>query len=369
MKRKYELSAIDLQFFAAENEGRTEKATPKKREDARKKGQVAKSAELNTAVILLTFFGIMLVLGNYYLNQISGHLTEVLLQIPTVLEDFSQEALMMILGKAIQKLILVSGPLWLGLFAVGLFISIIQVGYKPTLATMAPKFSKMNPLSGLKRIVSKDMLVELVKSIGKVLFLGYIFISVIKDELIVFFRFYDMELLQILSYIGTIVLKVGFSVGFAFLLLAAFDFAYQKYKYEDSIKMTKQEIKDEYKQAEGDPQIKGKIKQKMREMSLKRMMQDLPDADVIITNPTHFAIAIKYNEDDGRAPIVIAKGVDYVAQKIKEKGKEHDIHIVENKPLARALYYTVDLGVEIPPELYHAVAEVLAYVYSLKEKK
>ncbi|WP_278287149.1 EscU/YscU/HrcU family type III secretion system export apparatus switch protein [Cellulosilyticum ruminicola] len=153
-----------------------------------------------------------------------------------------------------------------------------------------------------------------------------------------------------------------------FLVLAVLDYAYQRYKHEESIKMTKQEVKEEYKNAEGDPQIKGKIRQKMREGSMRRMMQAVPDADVIITNPTHFAIAIKYDPDKGRAPVVVAKGVDYVAQKIKEKAKECNIQIVENKPLARSLYYTVDLDREIPPELYGAVAEVLAFVYNLENK-
>lgn len=368
MKIRQNTLLLDLQFFSADNEGRTEQATSKKREDARKKGQVAKSTELNTAFILLAFFGMMSLLGTYYLSKIGEYLTSIFLNIPTVLEDFSQEALLMILGEAIIELILVNGPLWLGLFAVGLFISVIQVGYKPSFSPLAPKFSKMNPLSGLKRIVSKDMIVELVKSIGKVIFLGAIFVSVIEEMLPIFFKFHDMTLLQILNNVGDVVLQIGINVGIGFLFLAVLDYAYQRYKHEDSIKMTKQEIKDEYKQAEGDPQIKGKIKQKMREMSLKRMMQSLPEADVIITNPTHFAVAISYKEGNSHAPVVVAKGVDYIAQKIKEKGKEHKIEIVENKPLARALYYTVDIGKEIPPDLYHAVAEVLAYVYSLKQK-
>ncbi|MGL5674969.1 MAG: flagellar biosynthesis protein FlhB [Cellulosilyticaceae bacterium] len=363
------LGQWDLQFFSAESEGRTEKATGKKREDARKKGQVAKSTELNTAFILLTFFGLISVLAVYYLNRLGAQINSVFKEIPNLVKDFNGENLLRVVGQALGEIVIINGPLWLGLFAVALFISIIQVGYKPTFQPLAPKFSKLNPLSGLKRIVSKDMLVELIKGIGKVIFLGAIFLSVLQDVMYVFFKFYDMTLLQILTNTGEVLLQVGFKVGMAFLFLAILDYAYQKYKYEDSIKMTKQEIKDEYKQAEGDPQLKGKIKQKMREMSMKRMMQDIPKADVIITNPTHFAIAISYDSDKNSAPIVLAKGVDYVAQKIKEKGKEHHIHIVENKPLARALYYTVDIGEAIPEELYNAVAEVLAYVYSLNHPK
>lgn len=360
---------LDLQFFNAEGEGRTEKATPKKREDARKKGQVAKSTELNTATLLVAFFGVLSILGSYYINRFDAQMKATFLRMPEIVRDFDQRDFLHVIGDALKEILIISLPLWGVLFIAALGISLIQVGYKPTFQTLAPKFNKMNPLSGLKRMVSKDTMVELMKSIAKVIFLGSIFISIIKDEVIIFLKFYDMSLMQILNNVGRVVLRVGFFVGGAFLVLAVADYAYQKYKFEDSIKMTKQEIKDEYKQAEGDPQIKGKIKQKMREMSLKRMMQSIPDADVIITNPTHFAIAISYDADKGAAPIVVAKGVDYLAQKIKEKAKEHHVEIVENRPLARALYYTVDIGNEIPAELYNAVAEVLAFVYSLDHQK
>lgn len=360
---------LDLQFFGAESEGRTEKATPKKREDARKKGQVAKSTELNTAVLLLAFFGSMKMLSGYFMERLDQDIIQVFNNIPELVIDYDAQSLLKVVGSSIMNIIIVSGPLWLILFVATFVISIAQVGYKPTFKPLAPKFNKMNPLSGLKRIVSKDMIVELFKSLAKVIFLGSIFLTIIKDEILLFFKFYDMTTMQILSNTGSVLLKVGFFVGGAFLFIAAADYAYQRYKHEDGLKMTKQEIKDEYKQSEGDPQVKGKIKQKMREMSMKRMMQAIPEADVIITNPTHFAIAISYKPDKNVAPIVVAKGVDYVAQKIKEKAKEHHIEIVENKPLARALYYTVDLGREIPAELYNAVAEVLAFVYSLDQQK
>ena len=168
--------------------------------------------------------------------------------------------------------------------------------------------------------------------------------------------------------VGEVVIDLGMKIAFWFLIIAVVDYFYQKYKFSQDMKMTKQEVKDEYKNSEGDPQIKGKIKAKMREASQRRMMQALPEADVVITNPTHLAVALKYDKEKSSAPIVIAKGADYVAQKIKEIAKEHNIEIVENKPLARMLYYNVDLDREIPPELYQAVAEILAYVYGLKEQ-
>ena len=168
---------------------------------------------------------------------------------------------------------------------------------------------------------------------------------------------------------GTIVINTGVKISIVYLLIGFADYIYQKHKFKEDMKMTKQEVKDEYKQSEGDPHVKGQIKQKMREASRRRMMQELPQADVVITNPTHLAVAVKYDRENSKAaPIVIAKGADYLAGKIKEVAREHDIEIVENKPLARMLYYNVEIGMEIPPELYQMVAEVLAYVYRLKGK-
>ncbi len=360
---------IYLQFFAAENEGRTEKATSKKREDARKKGQVAKSTELNTAVIIMAFCGLMMLLGGYMLEAVKSNLSRSMSALSSNLIQSDNRYLLVLIAEALAAIVKVCIPLWLGLFLVAFIVSYIQVGYKPTFEPLQPKFTKMDPIKGMKKIISKDMLVTLLLSLGKVSLLGIIIFNIIKAQIPVFIKFYDFTPLQILANICNTILRIGLYTGGAFLILAIIDYLYQKYKYEDSIKMTKQEIKEEYKNAEGDPLIKGKIRQKMREGSLKRMMQSIPQADVIITNPTHFAIAIKYKPNENTAPIVVAKGVDYVAQKIKEKAKEHHIQIVENKPLARTLYYTVDIDREIPPELYGAVAEVLAFVYSLEDKR
>jgi flagellar biosynthetic protein FlhB len=364
-----EVLLFDLQFFNAESEGRTEPATAKKRSKARSEGQVAKSNELNTAVILITFFGIMGVLASYYLNSIYSYTTALFYKMPDYVLADSTEDIPKLITEAIIKLIFINGPLWIVLFMAAFLVSIIQVGFKPTFKPMRPKFNKMNPLKGLKKFVSKDMIVELLKNLGKVIALGAIFLNVLLGELDKLFLLASLEPLQILMILGNIVKKIGFFVGGSFLGLAVLDYMYQRYKFFDGLKMTKQEVKDEFKQAEGDPQVKGKIRQKMREMSMRRMMQAIPQADVIITNPTHFAVAIQYDAEKRSAPIVVAKGVDFVAQKIKEKGKEHHIELVENKPLARALYYTVEIQQEIPPELYGAVAEVLAYVYSLENKK
>ena len=359
---------LNLQFFSAESEGRTEQATSKKKDDARKKGQVAKSTELNTAVLIVGFCGIALALGGYMLSGIKDTIITGIQRIGEKLNGTTEE-IGVIIGDAILEIIIICIPLWMGLCILGFLITYVQVGYKVSFEPMKVKFSKMNPVNGIKRIISKDMVVSLVLSIGKVGVLGTVMYQLIVSEIPMYFKLYERSVEEILNTVASTVIKMGFFVGGAFLVLAVLDYIYQRYKHAESIKMTKQEVKEEYKNAEGDPQIKSKIRQKMREGSMKRMMQAVPEADVIITNPTHFAIAIKYDETKGTAPIVIAKGVDYVAQKIKEKAKESRVEIVENKPLARALYYTVELDREIPPELYGAVAEVLAFIYNMKNKE
>lgn len=360
---------LNLQFFSAESEGRTEKATPKKKEDTRKKGQVAKSAELNTAVLIVGFCAVSLMLGGYMLSSIQRSLISSMNRLSGVFNEVTSNYMSVVLRSALIDILLICLPLWGSLFVIAFIISYIQVGYKVSFEPMKVKMSKMNPINGIKRIISKDMVISLILSTAKVIVLGSIVYNIIMSKIPIFLRFYELTVEQILNTIAMTVVQLGFFVGGAFLVLAVLDYVYQRFKHADSIKMSKQEVKEEYKNAEGDPQIKSKMKQKMREGSMKRMMQAIPEADVIITNPTHFAIAIKYDETKGIAPIVVAKGVDYVAQKIKEKAKEHGIEIVENKPLARALYYTVDLNKEIPPELYSAVAEVLAFIYNLQSKK
>lgn len=360
---------LNLQFFSAEGEGRTEKATDKKRNDSREKGQVAKSKDLDTAVLIVGFCGMMMPLGAYMLTKIKESFSIHFNAIGQLAKYGESKELQLMLREGIKAFLLICLPLWIALMIIAFIVCYIQVKYKFTLKPMKPQLSKMNPLKGIKKIVSKDAIVTLVMSVFKIIILGWIGINVIQDKIPQFLQLYRLEVSLSLTLISETVLELGFFVGGAFLILAILDYAYQRYKHEDSLKMTKQEIKEEYKNAEGDPQIKGKIKQKMRAAAMGRMMQAIPEADVIITNPTHFAVALKYDEESGRPPIVVAKGVDYVAQQIKEKGREHHIEIVENRPLARSLYYTVDIDKEIPPELYGAVAEVLAFVYNMQNKK
>ena len=245
-------------------------------------------------------------------------------------------------------------------------MSIVQVGWKVSTKPMKPELSKFNPINGFKRMFSKDSVFELVKSIIKIGLIAYMAYASIRDHQNELFILYDLELKQAVALVGGLVIDVGFKISLVYLIVGIADFVYQKHKFNEDMKMTKQEVKDEFKNTEGDPQIKGRQRRKMQEVSQKRMMQDVPKADVVITNPTHFAVALRYDTKESTAPVVVAKGADYVAQKIKEIAKDNKIEIVENKPLARMIYHNVDLGAEIPPELYQAVAEVLAYVYRLK---
>lgn len=235
-----------------------------------------------------------------------------------------------------------------------------------TTKPMQPKLDKFNPINGFKRIFSKDSLFELFKSIVKISLIAYVAYSAVKEHADQLFILYDIPLIQAILLCGQIILDTGLKIGLVYLLIGVADWIYQKHKFHEEMKMTKQEVKDEYKNTEGNPEIKGKQRQRMQEASRRRMMQDVPKADVIITNPTHISVALKYDASETKAPVVLAKGEDYLALKIREVAKENHVEIVENKPLARMLYTNVDIGQEIPPELYQAVAEVLAMVYNLK---
>lgn len=268
-----------------------------------------------------------------------------------------------LLRTVMLRLLIILLPILLIGFAVAFISDLFQVKWRPTTKPLQPKFSKLNPLNGFKKIFSAQSLVELVKSIAKILLIALVSYSYIKDKGALLYALYDMSMMQAVNLIGETVIDLGIRISAIYMIIAGADFMYQKYKFKNDMKMTKQEVKEEYKNAEGDPEIKGKIKARMREASQRRMMQAIPKADVVITNPTHYAVAIQYDTEVAPAPIVVAKGSDFLAQKIKEIARENNIEIVEDKPLARMLYANVDVDKQIPPELYQAVAEVLAMVY------
>ena len=364
----------NLQFFAKDGPGgeKTEPATQKKLDDARKEGQVAKSKEIANGMGLMALFLVLKIwtgnMGVSFLETFDTIYNRIP-QVANLLGGTAPEREMVLLLRhgAIQLLLIVLPILLIG-FLVAFVSDYWQVKWKPTSKPLQPKFSKMNPIKGFQKIFSMNSLVELLKSFIKILIIVWMAYSYIKDRTEYLFLLYDMEILPALQLILQVVTDLGIRIAALYIIFAFADYAYQKWKFAEDMKMTKQEVKEEYKNQEGDPQIKGKIRQKMQEASRRRMMQALPQADVVITNPTHYAVAIKYDPAISDAPVVVAKGQDYLAQKIKEIARENKVEIVENKPLARMLFANVEVGEAVPPEMYQAVAEVLAFVYHLQGK-
>jgi flagellar biosynthetic protein FlhB len=270
--------------------------------------------------------------------------------------------------QGILNLTIIILPFLLVGFVVAILSNTLQFKFQVTFKPLEPKFSKLNPINGFKRMFSLNTLMELVKSIVKIGFIGYIAYSVLSEHVDDIYILYDISLEQGILLLYDIVLELLLKISILFVAVAAVDLMYQRWKFKEDNKMSKQEVKEEFKNQEGDPKVKGQQRQRMQQASQRRMMAAIPEADVVITNPTHFAVALSYKTGQGQAPIVVAKGSDFLASRIKDVARESNVEIVENKPLARMLYYNVDLGREIPPELYQAVAEVLAYVYQLHNK-
>jgi len=345
---------------------KTEEPTPKKLEEARKEGNVPKSMEL-TGFIILFLASLILI---FYLKFVVGWLEEYFSYIYSFISiELTQEKFYQIVIKSLETFFLILFPIMVIIVLAALIGNISQFGFLFTIKPIIPKFDKINPIKGFKRLFSVKTIVEGIKTTLKVFiaflvgfWLFWTFLGEIpKLEL--------MEIFEQLKWFEQKAFILIFSMLGVFFTFAIIDLIYQRYTYKKSLRMSKQEIKDEFKQTEGNPEIKAKIRQLQREMAKKRMMSEVPKADVVITNPTHFAIAIRYDKDKEDAPRVIAKGADKLALKIKEIAIEAGVMIVENKSLARELYKSVEIGDIIPPKLYQAVAEVLAYVYKAKNMK
>ncbi len=357
---------LNYQLFAGGGDDKTEKATPKKKSDARKKGQVFQSREVSASLVLILMIVSMNAFGSIIYGQLSSFIKKAFTEYLTNKDAIDTGILAKLFIDGITVLAKTSLPLLLIAMLAGLIVGYAQVGILFTLETLKPQGNRINPFSGFKRIFSLRSVVELVKSIIKISIVAGVAYSYLKSKSNEVVGLMNADLRDILSFIGGSAFAVALRICFAMILVGFFDYLYQRYDYEKNLKMTKQEVKEEFKQLEGNPEIKSKIKQKQRQMSMKRMMQEIPKADVVITNPTHFAVAIRYEAEKASAPYVIAKGQDYIALRIKQLAAENKVQIVENKPLARTLYSTVDIGQPIPPELYQAVAEILAFVYNLK---
>ncbi len=364
------LIPYNLQFFAPDGEGgeKTEQPTSKKLSDARKEGKVAKSKEVVNGVALLGFFLSLKIFTGFAGIRLEEIFAWIYGIIPDVVatngRGLTVNTISAIFSTLLGKTFIIAMPFLVIGFLTGFVANLIQVGWKPTMKPLEPKLSKFNPVNGFKRIFSKQSLVNLLMALAKIFLIVYIAYITIKDQANNLFILYDINLKQALGLIFDIIINLGMKISVIYIVLGLIDYAYQRWKFRDDMKMTKQEVKDEYKNTEGDPQIKGQQKRKMMESSQRRMMKNVPQADVVITNPTHIAVAILYDNTKDDAPRVVAKGEDYLAKKIKDAAKENGVPIVENKPLARALYATVDLDEAIPPELYQAVAEILAVVYT-----
>ncbi len=356
---------IDLQLFSEE---KTEEPTQKKIKESREKGQVLQSKEVNSAFMLLGAFISLRLLGGFLGNIIQRLTLYVYEEYLNINYLFSITNIYKLMLTALYYMMMMIIPLAAICLIIGLVCSYMQVGYLFTTKTLEVKFSKLNPIEGFKRMFSMKSVFELVKSLIKIVFVGMVVFNYAEGQLDTIFNTMSMDTVLIIKTLVDLTIQIGLRAGMVLVALALLDYLYQRYEHNKGLKMTKQEVKEEYKQVEGNPQIKSKIKEKQRQISMRRMMQDVPKADVIITNPTHFAIAIKYDPSISDAPLVVAKGMDIIAQRIKEIASENNVPMVENKPLARSLYDAVQVGQIIPQDMYQAVAEVLAYVYQINNR-
>lgn len=347
---------------------KSEKATPKRRNDERKKGNIFQSKDAASVVVLLASFYAL----QFYFPSILNSLNRLInMSFDQIIhyKTLSVENIQLIYTQVTLIFMLITLPILFVSMGSNILVVGAQTRFIFTTSQIKFKYERIDIIKGFQKLFSLRSIFELTKSIIKIVVLGLIVYTTIEPRMNQLVGLFDMEFIQALMFLGSMIMSIVTSVGLFFVFLALVDYAYQWYEYEKNIRMSKQDIKEEYRQMEGDPQVKGKIKERQRMMSQRRMMQSVPKADVIIRNPTHYAIAVQYEMGKQRAPIILAKGMDNIAHKIIEIANKHDIPSIENKPLARGLYEAVEINQEIPEKYYHAVAEVLAFVYQLKKGK
>lgn len=356
---------IDLQLFA--DEEKTEEATPHRKQEARKKGQVAKSTDLNAALVLLVSMMLLFGLRNYFLSSTSGFAN--LLLGYWLSQPLSRENLWHVMTELTATYFRLMAPVFVVAIGMGLAANMGQVGLKISAESIQPKLSHLNPIQGLKRMFSRRALVELAKSLFKILIVGFVSYKIVRGGFETLLFLVDMSVIAGIDLVARLIFKVGLGVIAAFLIIAVLDYVFQRKEFEKNIRMSKQEVKEEFKQMEGDPLLKAKLREKQRQLALHRMMHAVPEATVIVTNPIHLAVALKYqgNAEEG-APLVLAKGAGTIAERIKAQAQEHDVPIIEDKPVAQFIFKNVEIGQEIPPELYQSVAEILAMLYRIRGK-
>ena len=345
---------------------RTEQATAKRRRDFREKGQVAQSKEVHTAALLTT----SLLLWFFYGPAFWAKLATLTTEFWRNCEGFqpTELSIRLLAGYVIQKMALLLAPILLLVLVAGFFSSFLQIGWLFTTKPLIPDFTKLDPIKGAARFFSKRSAVEVIKSLLKVLLVGIIAYKTVAAQFSGVLTLVDMELYETLHYISMVAAKVLIRCCGILIVLGLFDYAFGRWEMEQKMKMTKQEQKEEFKESEGDPHVKSRIRSIQQQAARKRMMTEIPKADVVVTNPTHISVALAYHRDEMDAPRVVAKGADHLALRIREIAREHDVPLVENVPVARALH-KLEIGATIPEELFKAVAEILAYVYNLKGRR
>jgi flagellar biosynthetic protein FlhB len=340
-------------------------ATPRRREDARKKGQVFKSQEVISALMLL---GLVAVL-KFWIPTMFLRLKHLFPYVLGLSSEWTERSIATLMLNVLWQGIQILAPIFAAGFFIALISNYIQVGVLFTWESMKPQLSRLSMISGAKRMFGIKAWVQLAKSLMKVILIGYFLYASVRDRINVYPALQQLSVEQGAVFIGQALMELAWNISISFLGIAIFDYIYQRWEYEKDLRMSHEDLKQEYKQTEGNPELKSEIKKRQRAMAMSRMMQDLKTADVVVTNPTHISVALRYDIKENKAPYVIAKGQDQIALRIRELAKEYDLVIMENKPLARALYAQVDIGKGIPADLYKAVAEVLAFVYRLKKKR
>ncbi len=354
---------FNLQLFGE----KTEKATSKKKSDTRNKGQVVFSKDFNMS---LTFLATMILLnsfGGFIISRLQQDYLYFSNYSPVMDDMYNATDISIMLGRMIVDILIITAPILLSTMVIGVLLNYLQVGFLVTTETLKMKLDKLNPINGFKQMFSIRSLVELAKNLTKILILSYVAYNYLKDKMVLIVEMMRMDAIKIGLVIWDLVYNLSIRISLILVVIGVVDFIYKRWQNEKDLRMSKEEVKEEYKLMEGNPQIKAKIREKQRMMAMSRMMQEVPKADVIITNPTHFAVAVKYDMNKFSAPYVIAKGQDLIAKNIRKVAEENNVTIVENKPLARELFASVDIGKTIPEDLYHAVAEVLAFVYKIKK--
>ncbi|MEW6520173.1 MAG: flagellar biosynthesis protein FlhB [Thermodesulfobacteriota bacterium] len=345
---------------------KTEEPTSRRLQDARNKGDVTKSMEIPSAAVLLLGLLTIYLLSGYLLENFLNLLRHYLTNLHTI--NIIPGNMVMLTWETMKHMAILTGPLMLVLFITALVANYAQVGFLYTTEKITPTLEKIDPLKGFGRIFSIQTLANTIKSIAKLVIVGYVAFREIMNNMDGLLPLMDQGAYAILVFYARVSFWIFLKAALIIAVLAALDYAFQRWQFMKKMKMTKQEVKEEAKMTEGDPHVKGRIRSIQMQMARKRMMTEVPRADVIITNPTHLAIALTYDKDTMTAPTVIAKGAGVIAGKIKEVARAHDIPIIEDKPLAQALYKAVEINEQIPENLFQAVAEILAYVYGLKKK-